>query len=268
MDQHALDYYTPYSPTYVHGHFHKVIALHQHPLLEWQEVLKWAPGICQGWYELAKLCLPDRLEFIRDFWLTTLPYEPQLQSSLLQFFASLDDVGIFLTQQKFDDTYEVELVYSLADNSGFFRGKCQASEEEIDNLKKNFPHYNFPSDYLAFLTLHNGFAKQTDTGIISSINMPGSFKNFQLLLSQQEPMKNTKGSLINPHSLVPFYESFGMPFYQCFWGEWYGEQSMGNVYYSGLTHTISAIEKTNDSIETMAFETFNQWLIFYLEKIE
>jgi hypothetical protein len=268
MDQHALDYYSPYSESHMQGHFHQVIALHDNPLLEWEQVLKLAPKLCRGWYELAQLSQADRVEFIRDFWLTKLPYEPQLQSNLMQFFASLDDIGVFLTQQTFDDVYEAELVYSLAGDSGFFRGKCQASASEITELQKLFPDYNLPIDYLSFLQIHNGFAKQTDTGITPSRHMLGSYEIFQALLEEQEPMKSASGALINPKALIPFYESFGMPFYQCFWADWYSEQTMGNVYYSGLTHTISPIHKTNDCIETMAFETFTRWLIFYLEKID
>ena len=78
---------------------------------------------------------------------------------------------------------------------------------------------------------------------------------------------NTKGELINPHSLIPFYESFGMPFYQCFYKDWYPETEMGNIYYSGNTNTISDVKNKDPSSEAMAFSTFSDWLIFYLETI-
>jgi hypothetical protein len=59
-----------------------------------------------------------------------------------------------------------------------------------------------------------------------------------------------------------------MPFYQCFWAEWYPEQEMGNVYYSGESKTISDVFGSFSSSETMAFTTFTDWLMFYLERID
>lgn len=269
MDLHAVEYYSAYSEPGPHGHFHRVIPLHDEPMLNWVEVSKLAPRLSRGWYELAQLPTEDRIEFTRDFWLAKLPYRAHLTEFLVKFFGSLDDVGIFLTQQKYDDPFDVHLVYSLSQNSGFFHGECPAKEEEIINLQKDFPDYILPDDYLAFLQIHNGFAKLTDTGIIPSTKMKESYEVFQnLLQGEKEPITTYDGKVINPTSLIPFYESFGMPFFQCFWRDWYPDQEMGNVYYSGLAKTISPCKKKDDSDETMAFETFSDWLMFYLEKID
>jgi hypothetical protein len=77
----------------------------------------------------------------------------------------------------------------------------------------------------------------------------------------------SKGAPVNPKSVIPFYESFGIPFYQCFWGEWYPQQEMGNVYFSHTTKTISDVGGTDSSAESMAFQTFVEWLMFYLERV-
>ena len=269
MDLHAIEYYSAYSEQEPHGHFHRVIPIHDEPFLDWTEASKLAPGLCRGWYELSQLPIQDRIEFTREFWLAKIPYRPGLDEFLFNFFASLDDIGIFLTQQKYADPFEVHLVYSLVNNSGFFHGKCPASEAEIINLQKVFPNYILPADYLAFLQVHNGFAKLTDTGITPSINMKEGFEAFQKkLVEGPDPIATCEGDYVNPASLIPFYESFGMPFFQCFWGDWYPDQEMGNVYYSGLTRTISTCKKKDDCVETMAFETFTDWLMFYLEKID
>jgi hypothetical protein len=269
MDVHAADYYSAYSEPGPHGHFHKVIALHEDPLLDWSDAVKIAPSLCRGWYELAQLPLQDRIEFTREFWLTKLPYHPNLNMFLSQFFTSLDDVGIFLTQQRYEDPFIAHLVYSLSDNNGFFHGESPATEAEIIRLQKDFPNYILPADYLAFLQIHNGFAKLTDTGITPSTKMKESYEAFQQLLQEEEePITTSSRASVNPASLIPFYESFGMPFFQCFWGEWYPEQEMGNVYYSALSRTISTCDKENESAETMAFQTFLDWLMFYLEKID
>jgi hypothetical protein len=269
MDLHAIEYYSAYSEPGSHGHFHRVIPLHDEPLLDWSEANKLAPTLCRGWYELAQLPVQDRIEFTREFWRTKLPYHPHLDEFLLNFFASLDDVGVFLTQQKYEDPFEAHVVYSLADNSGFFHGESPAGEAEIINLQKVFPDYILPADYLAFLQIHDGFAKLTDTGMTPTVKMKESYETFQTMLEEgAEPITTTSGDSVNPTSLIPFYESFGMPFFQCFWGDWYPDQEMGNVYYSGLNRTISTCKKKEECAETMAFETFTDWLMFYLEKID
>lgn len=271
MDHHAIEHYSIYSKEAPHGHFHHVIALHDDPLLDWTEASTLAPRLCRGWYELAQLPVQDRIEFTRDFWLAKLPYHPELTKFLTKFFASLDDIGIFLTQQKYEDPFEAQFVYSLADDSGFFHGGVPAEETEIIALQKEFPDYILPADYLAFLQIHNGFAKLTDTGMTPSMQMKESYETFQKMLEEQNaPVTINKetGASVNPKSLIPFYKSFGLPFFQCFWSEWYPEQEMGNVYYSGQTKTISFCKKKEECMETMAFETFIDWFMFYLEKID
>jgi hypothetical protein len=110
MDLHAIEYYSAYSEQGPHGHFHQVIALHDDPLLDWSDVVKLTLNLSRGWYELAQLPVQDRIEFTRDFWLTKLPYHPSLNEFLTKFFASLDDIGIFLTQRSFEDPFEVHRI--------------------------------------------------------------------------------------------------------------------------------------------------------------
>lgn len=269
MDLHALEFYSAYSDSSPHGHFHQVVPLHDIPIMSWEEASELAPSLCRGWYELSRLPVQDRIDFTRDFWLAKLPYCPLFDEFLSKFFTGVDDIGIFLTQKTFEDPFEVNLVYSLAENSGFFRSQVPATEEEIINLQKDFPNYILPADYLAFLQIHNGFAKLTDTGITPSHKMKEGYEMFQKILSEgQEPLTTTAGATVNPLSLIPFYESFGMPFFQCFWGEWYPDQEMGNVYISVDSPKISICTKKKDCAETLAFQTFIDWLVFYLEKIE
>lgn len=269
MDLHAIEYYRAYSDPGSHGHFHHVIPLHDDPLLDWKEAIKLSPYLTRGWYELAQLSSSDRIEFTREFWLVKLPYHPNFSEFLVKFFASIDDIGVFLTQQKYEDPFIPHLVYSLVDNSGFFHGEPSATEEEIIHLQKDFANYILPVDYLAFLQIHNGFAKLTDTGITPSTRMKESYLAFQEMLQEKEdPILTTAGASVNPASLIPFYESFGMPFFQCFWGDWYPDQEMGNVYYSLLGRKISTCKEKEESTETLAFQTFTDWLMFYLEKID
>ena len=96
--------------------------------------------------------------------------------------------------------------------------------------------------------------------------MPRCYTRFQKLLDNSEPLISPEGEVIDLKKLIPFYESFGMPVFQCFYSDWYPEQEMGNVYYSGLTQTISDLKLPLS--ESLAFPTFLDWLLFYLEKVE
>lgn len=268
MDRHAIEYYSTYTDPGPQGHFHEVIPLHGSNL-KWPKVLKIVPRMCRGWYELSQLSKEDRIEFTRDFWLAKLPYQEKLSEAVNKFFANLDDIGIYLTQQKYQDLFSVQLVYSVSDNGGFFHGEMPADDAAIEELENAFREQILPADYLAFLRIHNGFAKFTDTGILPSFRIPDTYAAFHHMLEDGiEPIMTVDGANVNPNSLIPFYESFGMPFFQCFWKDWYPIQEMGNVYYSALTRTISICRHKNESVDTMAFQTFTDWLMFYLESVD
>lgn len=267
MDHHIKEFYRHSSDQTPSGNFHAVIALHEAQDMSWAEVSEKVPELSRGWYELSHLIPKDRIDFTHDFWLMKLPYREGLDISLDTFFNSLDDIGVYLSQKKFSDPFEVHLVYSLKGNGGFYRGALPMTEKKQAELQGVFPEYLLPADYLAFLQVHDGFNKATDcTGLTSSRDMHTSYLTLQEIIQQHDPMVTSKGTTVDPATLIPFYESFGMPFYQCFWGEWYPEQEMGNVYYSGEAKTISDIYR-GVGPETMAFPTFTDWLMFYLERI-
>lgn len=268
MDYHVKEYYRQYSDDSPSGNFHKVIALHEAPDISWNELSKLVPTLPKGWEELAHLPSKDRIEFAEDFWRSKLPYRTNLDGALRKFFLALDDIGIYITQKRYDDPCEVHLVYSLKDDGGFFRGSIPAGDKQIQELKNFFPSFILPVDYLAFLQIHDGFCKTTDcTGLISSSKMPQAYLDLQKILQEGDPITRRDGSLIDPQSLLPFYESFGMPFYQCFWADWYPEDEMGNVYFSGTQRTISEVIDLDSSSDVMAFPTFTDWLMFYLERL-
>lgn len=266
MDCHIKDYYCQYSDANASGNFHELIVLHE-TSLTWDEVSKKMPTLCKGWYELSRLVTKDRIDFTHEFWMAKLPYHPKLGGFLDTFFASIDDIGIYLFQKKFDDPFEANMVYSLSQDRGFFHGNPPATEQQIQEVKRFFPNEILPLDYMSFLQIHNGFCKATDsTGILSSHQMERCYQSFQMIETAQSAIVTNKGLPVDPKKLIPFYESFGMPFFQCFWADWYPDYEMGNVYYSGFTKTISDIDKPGSYTE-MAFPTYTDWLIFYLEKI-
>lgn len=270
MDHHVKKFYCQFSEDFPEGKFHRVIALHEAPDLDWPSAHKQFPSLSKGWYELASQTTSDRIEFMRDYWLSKLAYHPRFSDFIVKFFDGLDDIGVFVYQHKFDSPIETDIVYSLKNNSGFFRGASPSSESLLNTVKAQLSPCSLPEDYLAFVQIHNGFCKTTDcTGLIKLENLVGSWRQFQhLFLDSQAVLTTTKGIPIDPATLVPFYESFGMPFYQCFWSEWYPEQEMGNVYFSGTSLTISDVTDKESLLDAMAFPTFLDWLMFYLEKVE
>lgn len=266
MDDHIKEFYSQYSDESPKGNYYKAIALHETADIDWETISQKVPILPKGWYELAQLPAKDRIQFTYDYWLSKLPYHPSIDELLSNFFGALDNIGIFLIEKKYGDPFEVEMVYSLLNNRGFYRATTPATDDDIIRLQKLFQEYILPEDYLAFLQIHDGFCKTIDcTGITSSKNMKTSYNDFQDLLESQNPVTTKSGRLVDPHTLIPFYESFGMPYYQCFWAEWYPDQEMGNVYYSVADNTISDPLKKPDA---MAFPTFIDWLLFYLEQIE
>jgi hypothetical protein len=268
MNSHVQRYYRKYADEETPIHlFHDVICLHQSRELSKKELLKKVPGLPSGWFELSRLDTEDRIEFVRDFWLGTLPYVPHIHLFFSKFFSNLDDVGVFLTQTRFDSPYECELVYSLKDGTCFFHGAPPCTENQIDYLRHLFENV-LPEDYLAFLRIHDGFSKHADTGLIRSKHLEPTHRQLQTALYEEMEMLSSKGKKIDPKDLIPFYESFGMQGFQCFFADWYPEQRIGNIYCSRRERMISDIRNPKAWLDNLAFPTFLDWLIFYLEEVE
>lgn len=266
MDHHLKEYFSTVSEALPSGNFHHVIPLHENQNMPWEKVVVKVPKLCKGWYELVHLSPKDRIEFTFEYWLSRLPFHVRELENFKQFFASLDDIGLFIYQEGSSSAYDAQLVYSIKENGGFFHGRIGATDEEINQMSNSFIETALPEDYYAFLRLHNGFSKATDTGILNTNSMLKNYEEFQNLLNE-EPLRSPNGNIINPHSLIPFYQSFGMPVFQCFWTDWYPQNEIGNVYLSFLTKTISDTQKNISSTENLAFPTFLDWLFFYLEKV-
>lgn len=246
--------------------YHEVIGLNEAPRFSWDDLSKKAPSLPKGWYELSRLNTGDRVEFIRDYWLSTLPYLPHVHDFLEKFFSKLDDIGIYLTQLRFDSSFESEIVYSLKDGSCFYHGSPPCSEEEIKSLKIEFEEV-LPEDFLAFLKIHDGFSKHSDTGIIKRKHLNTVRKQLLDEIKQLQREFTLQGKSVDPVDLIPFYESFGRPSYQCFFALWTPSEQAGNIYCSPAENTLSNIQDRNGWQENLAFPTFLDWLVFYLESI-
>ena len=267
MDHHIKEYFKESSAKESSvGAYHQVIHLRQDSSMSWQEAVKLSPSLPRGWFELSKLKTEDRIEFCRDFWISRFPFHPDLAPLLTKFFSTLDDLCVFLTQKTFDSPVKPKLIYSIKGDTGFFQGDPPADDYLLSLLQSEFPGVLFPQDYLAFLSIHNGFGKLDDTGILQVQDLKNTYLAFTERLEEQDTIFLEEGVPLNPKHLYPFYESFGTRCYQCFLEDWYPEQEMGNAYYSDMTKSLSPLKSNFAAAEIQAFPTFGDWLFFYLER--
>ncbi len=268
MNSHVRKYYKKLQGERpLQGHFHEVIALHEDGRPSWKKIQEKVPYVPKGWYELSLLSQRDRIEFVKDFWLSTLPFIPHIHDALIKFFSSLDDVGVFLLQWAEGLSFECEIVYSLKDDSCFYHGAPPANETEIALLNDQFGGF-LPTDFLRFLLIHDGFSKHSDTGVFRAQDIPRIHRRFVQDINDLNILIKTHDHVVDPYNLIPFYESFGQRSYQCFCKEWYPAAEMGNVFFSFKDRMVSDFERKGHSEDTLAFVSFLDWLTFYLEGLE
>lgn len=245
-------------------HFHEVRFVSEEPEAQWEELSP--TGLPRGWFELSRIQPLDRVEFTREFWLGRLPYQPAATDRIAKFFDLLDDVAVILCRQTIEEPWQPELIYSLADNSSFFRGLPPADEEEIDWARASL-RVELPRDYKAFHRIHNGFGKLTEMGLIPLEELADvREKLLDQLLRANHPL-TTSEQWVNPYTLYPFYEVFGMGSYQCFCSEWYPGSEMGNLHFSGIDGTLSDVSERRSWAENLAYPTFLDWLAAFLEGV-
>ncbi len=243
------------------SNFFDVLFLNDHSHAKWEEISEKAPHMPRGWFELSRVSPIDRVEFTRDFWLDRLPFYPATHPAFYEFFNQLDDVVVVLTREEKEEFWDAELVYSLEDNSSFFRGQPPCSEANLAELKNEIGA-SLPRDYLAFKKIHNGFGKLSEMGLLEIGELADARRRVMELLLGSDHLLKSGSMTVDPSSLIPFYEAFGLASYQCFFTDWYPGSEMGNVYLSGIDYTISDL---NANSENLAFNTFLEWLTYYLQ---
>jgi hypothetical protein len=243
-----------------------VIFLDDNLTLSFEELKKLASNFPRAWYELSKLNIDDRIEFTCEYILKTLPYSPKVYQKIYDFFLNIEDITVVFSK-KTNENYIAELVYSMKNDSTFFRGLPPLDNESIAFINRKFNEI-LPQDYLNFLKIHRGFSKNFDTGIIDAENLYFVTSEMISLIETQNKIITCNNEKIDPKDLIFFYQSFGKLDFQCFYTKWYLMSDIGNVYFSFSDSSVSNYIDKNASLENMAFFTFLDWLIFYLEMID
>lgn len=247
-------------------HFRDVCFLTEKSDWNWETALKNAPELPRPWFELSRVSASDRIEFVRDLWLDRLPYSPDTHPRLDQFFQRLDDIAIVLHRQTEEEPLSVEMVYSLEDNSTFFRGLVPCKENELTALRAKLS-VELPYDFQSFYHIHNGFGKLSELGLLRAEDIAQQREHLVDSLLSAQSILRAGSQPIDPQSLIPFYESFGLASYQCFYADWYPGAQMGNIYLSGIDYTVSDITDRKNWTEELAFPSFLDWLVHYLEGV-
>jgi hypothetical protein len=241
-------------------HFQEVRFLQEETEASWDEVSK--SGIPRGWFELSRVSVADRVDFTREFWLGRLPYHPVATKGIEEFFNRLDDIGVVLTRQTREEPWRGELIYSLGDNSSFFRGLAPASEKMILSETRRLGR-DLPRDFRAFLHVHDGFGKLTELGLLPVEQMEEARRNLIDRIVRSDKLLRAGETVVDPHSLYPFYQEYDGSG-QCFISEWYPGSEMGNVYFSGIDYILSDTTDRKAWSEHLAYPTFLEWLSGFL----
>lgn len=244
--------------------FKEVRFLSEEPQTKWDEICRQAPDLPRGWFELSRVSPQDRVDFTRDYWLDQMPYHPSAHPAFFEFFEQLDDVVVLLTRTHEDVPMDCELIYSLKDNSTFFRGLPPCHDTHLIDLKNEID-IRLPNDYLSFARIHNGFGKLSEIGLFEIQEVAHARRRVIDLLIQTENRVKSGEVDVDPGALIPFFESLGLSSFQCFYTDWYPGSEMGNVYLSGIDYTLSDVSDKKSWTENLAFPTFSDWLAYYLQ---
>lgn len=245
-------------------HFQAVRFLTEELELDWAEAEKM--GVPRGWYELSRISLENRIEFLKDFWLKNSTFHLKATAKIVAFFEKLDDVVILVCRQTIEDPWRAEIVYSVSDGATFFRGLPPASDQEILKCKKEL-ELDLPQDFWRFAKVHNGFGRLSELGLLPIEELAGTRSRLIRSILESEIPLRMGDVKVDAYSLFPFYEEFGMGCFQCFNGQWYPESEMGNVHFSGIDYTLSDTLERREWAENLAFPTFVEWLAAFLEGI-
>jgi len=221
MHEHVINFYTSRPDR-------QVVALHEGKEGSLATWLDKAPSLPKGWWELALLAPLDRLEFVETFWTMKLPYSPQIQELIEDFFTELEEIGIYLVKQQGQIHFTPELVYIRKDSPYFYRGAPPAHSESLSMIYPLLGQ-RLSEEYVSFLKIHNGFAQGGERGMLSVEKMGEETYRMQTELMSGLYRMTFENEPLNPRHLIAFYAREEKRFYQCFHTQWYPDGHMGTL---------------------------------------
>lgn len=180
------------------------IELHEKEGVDFERVQRACPSLPRGWFELAMLSTHDRKEFLAAFWKNCLYYDPQIPPFIDRFFASLEEIGVYLCKEIGSGFFEPLIVYMTKEGS-FYLGYLPLEEEKVSEVKNLFEGM-IDQNFLKFMKIHNGFYAPHLGRILSFSQM-------------QENLQTLKNSYLEKNGVVdeilPFFEKQDLSTLEC-----------------------------------------------------
>lgn len=250
MNNNVLEFYSKSSSEDINHPFYEVIFIgDEHP--SYEEVSKLAPNLPRGWLELSAQDLDVRKDLIKSYWQACLPFFP-----VDTFFNRVDDIGLFLTKKSPDSVFEAELVYSIENNEGFFRGFPFLTDKEVYELSVKFD-YILPEPFLQFMQIH-GSLWSNKGELISPFTLLEEMKAFQSEHSQEIFVFGERE--VHPMNLIPFFKQKSPKGTQCFITVWSLVGEIGNVFFNEEEKKLSSYHPHRKG----SYARFSDWLFSFL----
>ena len=167
--------------------------------------LEKAPRI---WQELAPLDPEIRKEFLRDYWINTLTYSPEVYALVDHFFKSLSGVDLLI------ESGRLYLVYSKENGREKFFGAPPLSQREALEMMDSLD-LALPDLFVRFLSIHHGFSKNQEDSIFSLERMGEKKRKLSFL---QKPFR-MGDKRISGSQLLPFFEAQDGSLLGCFYDQ-------------------------------------------------
>ncbi len=215
------------------------------------ELKKKAPNLPKNWVDLLQFSPEEKIEFVLNFWLEILPFAPEYHEAIIDFFGSLEDIGLVLIKEFKKGHYTPEMIYSFKEKDLFFRGQPPCDERKV---AEGFE--SLPLDFLTFYKIHSGFRRFDDIGLVKGENLLITALKFQQRYLEAIDTIPSYQKVYNPNCLVPFYEDKNGGA-MCFNFAPFPDE-IGDICYVSSNFVVTEKE--------ISFASFLDWLCYYLEQ--
>ncbi len=233
----------------------------------WSSLSKIIPLLPRGWYELTKFSSEERINLVKEFWLSQLcqsSIEYDEIAKIDDFFNCLEDIVICAFQDCYERHFNVKMIYLIKNSNIFFSGNPPFSSC-YDNLRLQLWN-DLPKSYYNFFNIHDGFSCYDDLGIISTKKISRIYYQFQDYLEKEELISTYKE--LNLSSFIPFYGGSLIHSYQCFLVNlsFDKEEPLNVPFLENNLKDLNSLLIDSDSslFENNIFSSFIAWLGYYL----
>lgn len=235
--------------------------------LSWGQIVQKVPRLPRGWYELTGLSCRDRIDLCLEVWCSSLGIKDKEAVGICRFFSTLEDIQVYVYREHKTGAYEIKMVYMVQGSHTHFYGSLPLLSLEGGSL----PCLGDAS-YYKFFSIHNGFGRCNDEGILSYRHLARAQYKLRkhLLHFKYIDPEETCSSL----GLFPFYGGEHLFTYQCFIcdPELQRGQSSPNILLNIMDEKLLKNQGLRfielSHLTATRYSSFLSWLDSYLQKKE